>query len=133
MSRRRYDSMAERLLRNSIRADLVDMHECNLDGDFCWLWLGRLSNNGYPTFCRRVKSGPRKGKPMTYYAHRESLRVFKGVHMGRRYVAKHLCNVRSCINPEHLANGSQKSNVRQCVKDGRHRSPIYPKGHPNHV
>jgi len=115
----RYASMADRLIANSV---LSPDHA--YDGTPCWEWMRRLNNQGYPTLTRRLKRGPRKGQVVTVFAHRESIVVFTGRRMTPRMVALHLCNNRRCINPEHLKGGTQKQNVRQCVREGRHRTPF---------
>lgn len=117
----KYPSMAERLIANSI----VD-EERAYNGTFCWTWIGRVTTNRsemrYGTLTIRAKRGPRKGKPITHFAHRVSIRTFKGRYLSPRMVGAHLCNWSLCINPEHLVGGTQRKNVRQCVQDGRHRN-----------
>ena len=60
--------------------------------------------------------------------HRIALQVFKGRVLSSRSVARHLCNMRPCCNPEHLTGGSQRKNMQQCVAEGRHgnayRAPV---------
>lgn len=120
---RKYDSLADRLLANSIPSE-----EDTYNGSRCWVWIGKLQRNrngtGYPVLTLRYKSGPRKGKVYNTRAHRLAIVVFKHRRMTPKMVARHLCNNPLCINPEHLVGGSQKANVRQCVADGRHKTPF---------
>ena len=119
----KYKNLEERLLANSVRADMIGEHSCFYNDEFCWLWLGKY-RGGYPAITRRYKSGPRKGKVYNTGAHRLSIIVFKGRRMTPKMVGKHLCNVSGCINPSHLEGGTQASNVQQCVKDKRHKTPF---------
>lgn len=120
---RKYPSLADRLLANSRISD-----ECSYAGTRCWEWTGKLQRNrngtGYPVLTLRYKSGPRKGKVYNMRAHRLAIIVFKHKRMTPKMVARHLCNNPLCINPEHLVGGSQRTNVRQCVTDGRHKTPF---------
>lgn len=117
----RYESMQHRILANSI----VDPGFYPLtNGEPCWLWFGaRSSANKYGALSARVKIGPNKGKRRCKLAHRESLKAFKPhLRLTSKMVAKHLCNVPLCVNPTHLQGGTPKSNIRQCVRQGRHWS-----------
>ena len=73
---------------------------------------------------RRMKRGPRKGQVVTVYAHRESVRAFTNRRVTIRTVVMHLCNNPSCVNPDHLQGGTQRANVQQCVREGRHKTPL---------
>lgn len=117
----KYPSMAERLLANSV----IDEEHAHA-GTYCWRWIGKVKANRsgmlYGVLTRRVARGPRKGKVVNEFAHRMSLKTFKRRRMTPRMVGAHLCNFSLCINPEHLVGCSQRANIRQCVRDGRHRN-----------
>lgn len=117
----KYPSMAERLIANSI----VDESRA-WGGTFCWAWIGSTTTNRsgmkYGKLDRRISKGPRKGQKKTEKAHRVAIRALKNKRLSQRQVVMHLCNWSLCINPEHLLGGTQKRNVRQTVKDGRHRN-----------
>lgn len=114
----KYVDLCERIIANSVlSADNF------YNGTPCWEWVGKF-RNGYPAITRRYKSGPRKGKVYNTGVHRLAIVVFKGRRMTPKMVAQHLCNNKQCVNPEHLKGGSQASNVRQCVEDGRHKTPF---------
>ena len=119
----RYTDLRERIIANSMPAE-----DSAWNGSRCWLWLGatHTGNRGmrYPTMTMRYKSGPRKGKVHTVRVHRKVVEVFLGRRVTPKMVVMHLCNNSLCVNPEHLRGGTQKANVRQCVKDGRHYSPL---------
>lgn len=117
LRQRKYDSLQDRIIANSVLS--VDSW---FGGSPCWEWIGSRRGGGYPSMCVRWKSGKRKGKVRTVSAHRISLKVFKGRYLGTRYVGMHLCHNRNCVNPEHLAGGTQKRNMNDMVKAGRHRN-----------
>jgi hypothetical protein len=118
----KYADLGERLIWNSVLSP-----DSSYNGSACWVWIGKVQRNrrgvAYPVLTLRYKSGPRKGKVYNARAHRKALEFFKGRRMTPRSVGMHLCNNSLCVNPEHLAGGSQKKNVQQCVADGRHYSP----------
>lgn len=115
----RYENMQERIIANSIAST-----DSFYNGTPCWIWTGTYGSGGYGTLNVRLARGPRKGKVEHRGAHRESLKAFTGRRLTTRMVCKHLCNNRCCVNWEHLAGGTQKSNVRQCVAEGRHFTPF---------
>jgi len=116
---RKYASLEERIIANSVASN-----DTFYEGTPCWIWLGATVTNRsgkkYGKIMLRWKAGKRKGQTRTAYAHRISLSVFRGRRLTARMVAKHLCNNTLCVNPMHLEGGSQISNVRQCVVQGRH-------------
>lgn len=118
---KKYESMEERLIANSVLSET-----CAHKGSRCWEWIGRVKANRsgtlYGVVTLRWKAGPRKGKVRSVYAHRLAIVIFKGRVMTRRMTGRHLCNNTICINPAHLVGGSQRANVRQCVREGRHRN-----------
>jgi hypothetical protein len=77
----------------------------------CWEWAGGL-RNGYGVLGHNR------------YAHRIAYRLFKGDPTGL-YVCHH-CDNRRCVNPEHLFLGTQKDNLRDMVRKGRHMSQTRP-------
>ncbi|MFA6063848.1 MAG: HNH endonuclease [Gallionella sp.] len=116
----RYPTLADRIIANSVQSDT---HAYN--GTPCWEWVRRCNNSGYPTMTRRLQRGSRKGQVVTVYAHRESVKAFTDRRVTPKMVIMHLCNNRSCVNPAHLQGGTQKQNIRQCVAEGRHKSPFH--------
>lgn len=124
---RKYASLEERIIANSVQSPTSSWN-----GTACWLWTGAATVNRsgqrYGKINVRIKRGPNKGKVRSAKAHRLSLVAFRGRRLTTRMVAKHLCNNSLCVNPMHLSGGSQRSNVRQCVDEGRHgnmyRAPV---------
>jgi hypothetical protein len=81
----------------------------------CWIWLGGLSHLGYGVTGARIQ-GERT-------AHRASYRLFNGkIPIGLHVM--HSCDVRCCVNPEHLSLGTHLENMRDMAAKGRGRAPM---------
>jgi len=77
--------------------------------DTCWLWVGNIHKRGYGQF-------KLKGKKVG--AHRVSYELFKGP-IPKGLCVCHTCDVRHCVNPDHLWLGTQKENIRDMYSKGR--------------
>ncbi len=79
--------------------------------DSCWLWRGRVSG-GYGVISLKGKQ---------FVAHRVMWAVSKGgLHLllpGKNMIC-HECNIKLCMNPEHLYQGTGKNNAADRRKDG---------------
>lgn len=75
----------------------------------CWPWTGYTSR-GYGIIydCKR-------GRP----AHRLALELATGASVPTTQVVRHLCGNPLCVNPGHLAAGTQSENMRDMVRHGR--------------
>lgn len=65
--------------------------------DKCWLWAGLTNRAGYGIISYRYKN-----KQCHEPAHRATYRAFVG-EIPEGYHVHHMCTIRRCINPEHLA------------------------------
>lgn len=74
----------------------------------CWLWPGK-PHYGYGVF------GTREGQ---YRAHRVSYTVHVGPVPPNLMVC-HKCDIRLCINPDHMFLGTGLDNIRDCLSKGR--------------
>ena len=79
----------------------------------CWLWLGAVTNRGYGSLLN-----PATGK--TTQAHREAYRRAHGAIPPGLHVL-HRCDLRCCVNPDHLFVGTNADNVRDRMTKGRHK------------
>lgn len=81
-----------------------------IDTNGCWIWQGRIDPGDYGTLYHNGK-------------HEKAHRVFWELHRGPIPEGKkvlHSCDVRPCVNPNHLFLGTQQDNVDDMVKKGRH-------------
>lgn len=113
---KRYADIAERIVANSVLA--IDSF---YDGTPCWLWTGRTQVNRSGVHYGRINVRV-NGKHKTEKVHRVVVREIKRRRLTRRDVVMHLCNNTLCCNPAHLRGGKQTTNMKQCVRDGRHNS-----------
>ena len=67
----------------------------------CWLWTGAVG---------RCKYGIRKIRGKSYLVHRLFYQMYKGEIQDGLQV-DHLCNVRICMNPEHMRLVTAKENL----------------------
>lgn len=81
----------------------------------CWEWHGYREPRGYG----KIRIRKRSGNGETFRAHRLAWWLTTGEKLSGKYVLRHLCNNPSCVRPSHLRAGTQKDNVRQCIRDGR--------------
>ena len=88
-----------------------------LKTESCWLWQGHVNDVGY---------GRYNGKGFASgYVHRQMFYLANGYLPTAPNVVGHRCEVRNCVNPEHLTEQTQSANVRQYTEKITH----CPKGH----
>lgn len=75
----------------------------------CWIWMGSLSNAGYGFFKDQVKLGS---------AHRASYRMFRG-EIPENLMVLHTCDVKCCVNPNHLYLGDGAQNSKDAIERGQ--------------
>lgn len=66
----------------------------------------------------------------TKKAHRVSYELYKEKIPFGLWIL-HTCDVRNCVNPEHLYAGTAKDNQRDCINRGRTNYPIGERQHMN--
>lgn len=77
----------------------------------CWLWTGHVGNNGYGTIWLNKKS---------VCVHRHMLEMHLHRPISQGLYACHSCNVRRCVNPLHLYEGTPSQNSQDSVQAGTH-------------
>lgn len=78
----------------------------------CWCWTGAKTSLGYGAFCSRRR---------TMGAHRVAWILAHGAIPGDLLV-RHMCDVRTCVRPDHLVLGTQKQNIADMDERRRRRS-----------
>lgn len=94
--------------------------------DTCWLWTA-AKRGGYGRFHDGIRCED---------AHRFSYKLNVGVIENSLYVL-HKCDIRNCVNPEHLFLGTAYDNLHDAIQKGKKPAPIVhkekthcPHGHP---
>jgi hypothetical protein len=75
----------------------------------CWIWTKNKDQCGYGNFCFNSKQ---------IKAHRFSFIIFKG-EIKKGNLILHSCDNPSCVNPNHLSQGTSRDNVRDSMNKGR--------------
>ena len=75
---------------------------------YCWYWTGAIGAQGYGAFTIRA------GQRVT--AHRYSFQIHRGTPSG--FVC-HKCDIRSCVNPNHLFLSDHRGNMLDMANKGR--------------
>lgn len=80
----------------------------------CWLWTGARNTSGYGA----VRVGQRTTSP-----HRAVFQLATDVPVPSTLDICHRCDVRHCVNPDHLFVGTRADNMADCARKGRIRTP----------
>ena len=93
------------------RIELFKSHVL-IDSNGCWIYQTKPNISGYCTASIDSKS---------MGAHRASYILFKG-DIPKGLVVDHLCNVKRCVNPDHLEAKTQAENLKRAPKWGRNHT-----------
>jgi len=83
----------------------------------CWEWTAGKNDAGYGLI---LIPNTKKSE----YAHRLSYELFKEP-ISDNNVVMHTCDNPSCVNPDHLMQGTQLENMQDKMMKGRHRTGIH--------
>jgi hypothetical protein len=81
----------------------------------CKLWTGTKNEDGYG-----IRKGWDGDRRINIRIHREACLAAHGKPPRGKDQVRHLCNVRACYEPTHLAWGDRWDNVQDCVQARRH-------------
>ena len=83
----------------------------------CWIWKGGKRKSGYGVMVWNPRSSD---DPRNMVTHRASYILHNG-DIPKGMLVRHLCHVKLCVNPEHLAVGSPKANSKDEADAGKLR------------
>jgi len=76
----------------------------------CWLWSGKVDKSGYG-LSLATKMGLSRAHRISYCLHYGEFDT--------NFCVLHKCDVRTCVNPQHLFLGTRTDNIEDMVKKGR--------------
>jgi hypothetical protein len=79
----------------------------------CWIWMGSTGRNGYGQIHER-----RNRKQIAFAVHRLAWELHCG-KIPTGMLICHRCDIKTCINPDHLFLGSYADNINDSIKKGR--------------
>lgn len=88
----------------------------------CWIWCGNKTEQGYG---KVYKGKPGSRDTKAYTAHRISWVYHHKQPIPEGLLVRHMCDNRSCVNPQHLVLGTDADNNRDMRERGR---AVYTKG-----
>lgn len=89
--------------------------------DECWLWQRGVDGWGYGWLS--IHNIPVRAHQVAWY-------IATGVWPSGTTIL-HKCDNPPCCNPNHLQQGTQSDNVRDCITKGRHKPPAIRRGSKN--
>ena len=81
----------------------------------CWIWLGSITKHGYGKMTLGTKTN--------ISAHRASYELKHGA-IPKGMLALHHCDIKCCVNPDHIFLGTQQANMDDKVLKNRQANGI---------
>lgn len=100
---------------NFLTKFLIESRSIGEPNSGCWLWLGVMLDLGY---------GQLKCCSVVYKAHRASYIAFKGP-IPEGLIVRHTCNVKLCVNPDHLILGTHQDNIDDAVRASAYKGRVH--------
>ena len=88
----------------------IEQSSIKLPESGCWIWMKSLNHMGYGKTCL--------GKGSNISAHRASYEEKYG-KIPNGLMALHTCDIRCCVNPDHIFLGTQQDNMTDKVLKNR--------------
>lgn len=83
--------------------------------DTCWLWTASKNGQGYANI-----TAYKNGKTFMAIGSRVAWELFRGP-VPEGLCVLHTCDVRHCVNPEHLFLGTKRDNSDDMIRKGREK------------
>jgi hypothetical protein len=100
----RYRDLEHRLLARSVVIPEGEPHAG------CWMWLGRVEENGYAKIGVYEGGGRERERVRNYWVHRVAYQQFHCAEIPQGHDIDHRCKFTLCINPMHLRAVPAKKN-----------------------
>jgi hypothetical protein len=91
--------------------DFIDQYSMPVTESGCWIWLGTMHAAGYGDIRHKREFGMTR-------AHRLSWAAYRGAIPEGMQVCHH-CDMRACVNPDHLFLGDHQDNADDRDRKGR--------------
>ncbi len=95
--------------------DLLRFHSKTKQDGECVVWIGATDKDGYGKFVTGPHGQQRHHRPHRWIYERMFGPIPEGL------VLMHKCDRPGCVNVEHLTAGTQKDNIHDAIRKGRHR------------
>jgi hypothetical protein len=94
--------------------DKIERNITRIPESGCWIWMSTIEKSGYGRVCSGKKP---------FYAHRVSYEQKHGP-IPNGMMALHHCDVKCCVNPDHIFVGTQQDNMTDKVRKNRQAKGI---------